>query len=119
MEDSILVSVKSKIGMLDDYNEFDNDIIDYINSVFMILKQIGVGPKEGFSIDDETAKWSDFIPDPNRKAELQGVKTYVYQKTKLIFDPPQSSALLESLKQSISEFEWRLNVEADTSDGES
>lgn len=118
MEDSILTSVKSKIGMLEDYTEFDNDIVDYINSVFMILKQLGVGPKEGFSITDSSTTWDEFISEPNRKAELQGVKTYIYQKTKLIFDPPQSSALLEALKQSIAEFEWRLNLEAESSDNE-
>ena len=115
MEDSILTSVKSKIGMLEDYTEFDNDVIDYINSVFMILKQLGVGPSNGFSIKDESNKWSEFISEPERQAELQGVKTYIYQKTKLIFDPPQSSALIEALKQSIAEFEWRLNVEAESS----
>lgn len=115
MEDSILTSVKSKIGMLEDYTEFDNDIIDYINSVFMILKQLGVGPSNGFAIKDESNKWSEFISEPERQAELQGVKTYIYQKTKLIFDPPQSSALIEALKQSIAEFEWRLNVEAESS----
>ena len=115
MEDSILTSVKSKIGMLEDYTEFDNDIIDYINSVFMILKQLGVGPSNGFAIQDASDKWSEFISEPERQAELQGVKTYIYQKTKLIFDPPQSSALIEALKQSIAEFEWRLNVEAESS----
>lgn len=113
MEDSILTSVKSKIGMLSDYNEFDNDIIDHINSAFMVLKQLGVGPKEGFSIEDDSATWNDFISDPNQKVILQGVKTYIYQKVRLIFDPPQSSSLLEALKQSISEFEWRLNVESE------
>lgn len=101
--------------MLNDYTEFDNDIIDYINSVFMILKQLGVGPTEGFSIQDSSTTWKQFISDPNRSAELQGVKTYIYQKTRLIFDPPQSSALIEALKQSIAEFEWRLNVEAESS----
>ena len=116
MEDSILTSVKSKIGMLEDYTEFDNDIIDYINSVFMILKQLGVGPSNGFAIKDSSTKWNEFISDENRASELQGVKTYIYQKTRLIFDPPQSSALLEALKQSIAEFEWRLNVEAESSD---
>lgn len=110
MDESILSSVKSKIGMLDEYTEFDGPIIDYINSVFMVLKQIGVGPTEGFYIKDATAVWTDFMDE---SAELNGVKTYVGQKAKLMFDPPQSSALLQALKESIAEFEWRLNIAVD------
>ena len=111
MSDSILTSVKKLLGITEEYTHFDPDIIMHINSVFMILSQLGVGPANGFSISDATAVWSDFLPDG---ANLQAVKSYVYQKVKLLFDPPQSSAVLDAIKQSVSEFEWRLNVEAES-----
>ena len=111
MPDSILTSIKKLLGITEEYTHFDPDIIMHINSVFMILSQLGVGPANGFSISDATAVWSDFLPDG---ANLQAVKSYVYQKVKLLFDPPQSSAVLDAMKQSVSEFEWRLNVEAES-----
>lgn len=111
MPDSILTSIKKLLGITEEYTHFDPDIIMHINSVFMILSQLGVGPANGFSISDATAVWSDFLPDG---ANLQAVKSYLYQKVKLLFDPPQSSAVLDAMKQSVSEFEWRLNVEAES-----
>lgn len=110
--DSILKSVKKMLGMTEEYTVFDPDIVMHINSVFFILSQMGVGPKEGFSIEDETAKWEDFIPCG---ASLEAVKTYVYLKVRLMFDPPQSSVLTESINRQISEMEWRLNVAVDPS----
>lgn len=110
--DSILKSVKKMLGMTEEYTVFDPDIVIHINSVFFILSQMGVGPKEGFSIEDETAKWEDFIPCG---ASLEAVKTYVYLKVRLMFDPPQSSVLTESINRQISEIEWRLNVAVDPS----
>lgn len=110
--DSILKSVKKMLGMTEEYTVFDPDIVMHINSVFFILSQMGVGPKEGFSIEDETAKWEDFIPCG---ASLEAVKTYVYLKVRLMFDPPQSSVLTESINRQISEIEWRLNVAVDPS----
>ena len=111
MTNSILTSIKKLLGITEEYTHFDPDIIMHINSVFMVLSQLGVGPVSGFSISDATAVWSDFLPDG---ANLQAVKSYVYQKVKLLFDPPQSSAVLDAMKQSVSEFEWRLNVEAES-----
>ena len=111
MTNSILTSIKKLLGITEEYTHFDPDIIMHINSVFMVLSQLGVGPTSGFSISDATAVWSDFLPDG---ANLQAVKSYVYQKVKLLFDPPQSSAVLDAMKQSIAEFEWRLNVEAES-----
>ena len=99
------------LGISEEYDHFDPDIIMHINSVFMILTQIGVGPSKGFSIEDDTAVWTDFIPD---SANIEAVKTYIYMKVKLIFDPPLSSAVMESMKAMISELEWRLNVAAET-----
>ena len=108
--ESILTSVKKMLGIPEDYEHFDADIIMHINSVFMILTQLGVGPAEGFTIMDEDAIWSDFIQD---KKTIESVKSYMYLKVRLLFDPPLSSAVLDSMNRLISELEWRLNVEAD------
>lgn len=110
METSILTSIKKLIGVPDDYSEFDEDIIMHINSVFLNLAQLGVGPKEGFSIEDDSAEWSDFIGD---SAQLQAVKSYMYLKVKLLFDPPLSSSVIDSMNRMIAELEWRLNVAVD------
>ena len=103
--ESILTSVKKQLGIAEDYEHFDSDLIISINSVFSVLNQLGVGPEEGYSISDANANWSDFLP-AGKKLEL--VKTYVYLKVKLIFDPPTSSAVMEAIKQNIAEQEWRI-----------
>lgn len=108
--ESILTSVKKMLGIPEDYEHFDADIIMHINSVFMILTQLGVGPAEGFTIMDEDAIWSDFIQD---KKTIESVKSYMYLKVRLLFDPPLSSAVLDSMNRLISELEWRLNVAVD------
>lgn len=109
--DSILTSIKKLLGIAEDYRHFDADIIMHINSVFSILTQLDVGPTEGFSIDDEHAKWSDFVSDANK---IQLVKSYVYLKVKMMFDPPTVSAVIESNNNLIKEYEWRLNVAAES-----
>ena len=109
--ESILTSIKKLLGIDEQYEHFDSDIVMHINSAFMILTQIGVGPSEGFSIKDKTDVWSDFIPNDHK---LESVKSYVYMKVKLLFDPPLSSTVMESMNRMISEFEWRLNVQAET-----
>ena len=108
--ESILTSIKKLLGIEEEYEHFDQDIIIHINSVFMILNQLGVGPSTGFTIKDETAMWTDFISDITK---VEAIKTYVYLKVKLIFDPPLSSAVMESIKQQISELEFRLMVAAE------
>lgn len=110
METSILTSIKKLLGVAEDYAEFDEDIITHINSVFLNLTQLGVGPEEGFMIENDTAVWEDFIND---SVQLQAVKTYVYLKVKLLFDPPLSSSVTESINRMIAELEWRLNVAVD------
>ena len=110
METSILTSIKKMLGVAEDYTEFDEDIITHINSVFLNLTQLGVGPEEGFMIQDDTTVWEDFIDDSIR---LQAVKTYMYLKVKLLFDPPLSSSVTESFTRMIAELEWRLNVAVD------
>lgn len=108
---SILTSIKKLLGIEEEYEHFDQDITMHINSVFMILNQLGVGPSGGFVIKDKTTEWTDFISDI---VKVEAVKTYVYLKVKLLFDPPLSSAVMESIKQQITELEWRLNVAAET-----
>lgn len=105
--ESILTSVKKMLGITEDYTHFDADIIIHINSVFSILTQLGVGPAEGFLIHDARSVWSDFLEE-DTKIEL--VKSYMYLKVKLLFDPPLSSAVIESSNRMISEYEWRLNL---------
>lgn len=111
--ESILTSIKKLLGIAEDYNQFDPDLIMHINSVFSILNQLGVGPSEGFSISDSYAVWDDFIPD-NPKQNL--VKSYIYLKVRLLFDPPLTSAVIESINKQINECEWRLNVIAETTE---
>lgn len=111
--DSILTSIKKMLGIVEEYEHFDADLIMHINSVLSILTQLGVGPSEGFRIDDKTAMWSDFIP---ANSNLESIKSYVYMKVKLLFDPPASSAAMESMNRLISELEWRINITVDPSD---
>jgi hypothetical protein len=107
MDTSILNSTKKILGIAEDYTAFDYDIITHINTVFATLTQIGIGPPDGFMIEDETAIWSDFIAEDPR---FNAIRTYVFLKVKMMFDPPQTSYMIESLERQITEFEWRLNV---------
>jgi len=109
---SILITIKELLGSMAEYEAFDHELIAYINSVFLVLKQLGVGPSEGFAITGDAETWTEFIPD--NKLIRESVKAYVSNKAKLQFDPPTSSALLEALKRNVDEFEWRLNVEAES-----
>lgn len=108
--ESILTSVKKMLGITKEYEHFDQDIIMHINSVFMILNQIGVGPEKCFYIEDELTTWGDFLGDPT---DLQMVKSYMYLKVRLLFDPPASSVVMECMKQMASEMECRLNMAVD------
>lgn len=105
--ESILTSIKKLLGIEEEYEHFDVDIIIHINSTFSILNQIGVGPENGFTITDKSATWDQYSPDV---LSVELVKQFVYLKVKLIFDPPLSSAVMEAIKQTISELEWRLST---------
>ena len=109
--ESILTSIKKLLGIAEDYEHFDQDIVMHINTVLAILTQLGVGPETGFSIADKSTKWNEFI---SNKLYYEPVKTYVYLKVKLLFDPPQSSIVLEATNRMISELEFRLNAAAET-----
>lgn len=108
--DSILTSVKKMLGIMEEYEHFDTDLIMHINTVLSILTQLGVGPSEGFAIEDKSATWSDFV-SPN--SGLDAVKSFVYLKVRLLFDPPLSSGVMESINRMIGELEWRLKVAAE------
>lgn len=106
--DSILTTVKKLIGITEDYTHFDQDIIVHINSAFSTLNQLGVGPENGFRIFGSEETWDSFSSDP---ILIEWVKTYVYLKTRIVFDSSSmSSHVLESIKQTISELEFRMNV---------
>lgn len=109
--ESILTSTKKLLGIAEDYEHFDTDIIMHINSVFMTLTQLGVGPEQGFMIQDEEAVWEDFLQG---NTNLEAVKSYMYLKVKLLFDSSSlSSSVIESMNRMIAEFEWRLNAAAE------
>lgn len=108
--ESILTSIKKLLGVSEDYDQFDSDIIMHINSVFSILTQLGVGPSEGYSIDGKYETWDDFVTNDPR---LSAIKSYMYLKVRMLFDPPASSALIEAMNRQISELEWRLLVTVD------
>ena len=107
MMDSILTSVKKLLGVGEEYTHFDDDIIMHINSVIFILTQIGIGPEEGFSITSKDQTWNDFLQG---RINIESVKSYVYLKVRLLFDPPSNSFLVEAIERQISEYEWRLNI---------
>ena len=105
--ESILTSIKKMLGIEESYEHFDMDIIMHINSAFFSLTQIGVGPTDGFSISDDSETWDQFIPENQR---IEAVKSYVYAKVRLIFDPPTNSSLIKLLESQIAEYEWRLSL---------
>lgn len=107
--DSILVTVKKMLGMASDYTAFDMDITIHINTVLASLVQMGIGPVTGFAISGIDQKWSDFVG--SETLLIQQVKTYVYAKVKLIFDPPSNGNMLEALKSAAAEAEWRIHLE--------
>lgn len=106
MAQSILSSVKKILGIADSDTSFDIDVLLHINSVFSILDQIGIGPTGGFMIEDSTTTWDAFITDKRQNS----VKTYVYLRVRLLFDPPNTSFVIDSMNKQIAELEWRLNV---------
>ena len=112
--DSILDSVKKNLGIPEEYTVFDPDIIMHINSAFFVLSQLGVGPEKGFSISSKYNTWDLYITNDEN---LEAVKTYVYLKVRVTFDPPSSSFVLTSMENQIKELEWRLNVAVDRGEG--
>ena len=108
--DSVLDSIKKVLGDNPGFEYFNPDIIMQINTFFTVLTQIGVGPKEGVFITDNTTTWSDLF---GTDARLNSIKTYIFSRVKLLFNPSQNSSYNEILKDTIKELEWRLNVQCD------
>lgn len=107
MEESILLSTKKIVGVAEEYTAFDLDIITHINTALSTLTQLGVGPAEGFTIDDASELWHDFIEDDK---QYHSVKSYVFLRVRQLFDPPTTSYLIAAFDRQIEELEWRLNV---------
>ena len=105
MDDSILDTVKKMLGLTSDYTAFDTDIIIHINTVFSNLSQMGIGPEEGFMIEDSSTQWSEFIGDDKL---LNNVRSYMYLKVRLLFDPPANAAIKEAFDNQINELEYRM-----------
>lgn len=111
--ESILTSIKKLLGISEDDTNFDLDVIIHINAAFTRLRQLGVGPNTGFRISDDSLTWRDYIPEEDLRFE--SVKTYVYLKVKLVFDAQTlSAAMISTIKETIKELEWELNVDAET-----
>lgn len=109
MIDSILSSVKKKLGILEDYTHFDEEIILDINTSFMTLNQLGIGPEEPFMITGATEIWDDFIED----GPIEAVKSYIPLKVRLLFDPPQQSFMVSNIQEQLKELEFRMMVQAE------
>lgn len=103
---SILDDVKKVLGLDTEYTVFDKDLIIHINTVFMILNQIGVGPYDGFTINDNSTTWTEYVNDD----KLEAIKTYIYLRVRLLFDPPTNSFLITAMESQMREIEWRLNL---------
>lgn len=106
VQDSILDTTKKMLGFDWDYTAFDLDIITHINSVFFTLQQLGVGPSTGFFIEDNTKTWAEFAAEEH----ISAVKSYMYLKVRIIFDPPANSFTQDAMNKQATEYEWRLNA---------
>jgi hypothetical protein len=113
--DSILNSIKKLLGIAADEASFDADVMMHINDTFATLNDLGVGPDEGFRIEDETSTWDEFLPISDKN--FNRLPTYVYLKVKIVFDPTLSSSVLAAHERRIAELESRLTMTAETSEG--
>lgn len=109
--ESILTSIKMDLGLTEEQTHFDTQILACINSTLMTLNQIGIGPEEGFSISGKFDTWEQFLG--STMPYLEGVKTYVYYRVKLDFDPPQSAAQIAAMERAADRLEWRLTTQAE------
>lgn len=110
MEESILITIKKKLGLAEDYDAFDTDVITNINSSMFTLMQIGVKPKTGFRITGDSETWKDYV---GNRTDLEGIVDYIYIKARIVFDPPSSAAALTALKEEAAALEWRIQVQVD------
>ena len=113
MSDSILISVKKVLGLDSGYTAFDQDVIMHINSALSILTQLGIGQDVGYQIVDETGTWDDVIEG---NLLLNTVKSYVYLRVRMLFDPPNTSFVLSAMQEQLKELEWRISVQRESTD---
>lgn len=110
---SILNSIKKPLGLAEDYTAYDEELIIHINGVFLTLCELGVGPSEGFAISTQNDDCDDF-KTPEDTNLMEWLPSYMYLRVRLVFDPPTSAFTTESFQNRIKEYEWRLNVQAET-----
>lgn len=115
-DDSILTSVKKVLGIPSDYEHFDLDILLHLNTVMSILNQLGVGPEEGFIVEDDSTTWSDLFDGDIDTNKMMYVKSYVCLRVRLLFDPPTSSGAIDAMERQMRELEWRITVTRDPRD---
>lgn len=106
MERSILKSVKKNLGLEEGYDVFDGEVLTHMNTAFSTLSQLGIGPPGGLYVEDDSTEWDAIITSP----ELNSIKTYVYLRVRLLFDPPSISYVLTAFEHQLQELEWRLNT---------
>lgn len=111
-KESILTSMKKLLGIVPEYDVFDDQILLYVNSAFSTLHQLGIGPEEGFEIVDDSTTWDDLITEPR----FNFIKAYIGMKVHVMFDPPSSSFALDALSKQIQEYEWRIIAEKENGD---
>lgn len=110
-KESILNSTKKLLGIFSSVDAFDTELILHINSVLSALVQMGIGPSEGYAITNAENTWSEFLGNDKR---LESVKTYVFMRVRLLFDPPSNSSVIQAYENQIKEFEWRNYIVKDT-----
>lgn len=115
-DDSILTSVKKVLGIPSDYEHFDRDILLHLNTVMSILNQLGVGPEEGFIVENDSTLWSDLFDGDIDTNKMMYVKSYVCLRVRLLFDPPTSSGAIDAMERQMRELEWRITVTRDPRD---
>jgi len=115
-DDSILTSVKKVLGIPSYYDHFDRDILLHLNTVMSILNQLGVGPEEGFIVEDDSTTWSDLFDGDIDTNKMMYVKSYVCLRVRLLFDPPTSSGAIDAMERQMRELEWRITVTRDPRD---
>lgn len=110
MTESILDSIKKLLGLAKEYTAFDADVLMHINSVIMIIRQLGIGPE--FAVEDDTTTWAEYLGDDATTTQYNAIKSYIYLKVRKLFDPPTNGTVMASLDKMIDEFEYRLYAEA-------
>lgn len=111
LETSILKSTKKILGLSDENTAFDQDVITHINAVFFSLYQLGIGPDDGFAIQDDSEEWEAFVGDDTSVPAFNAIQSYVYLRVRLLFDPPGTPHHISAMKDQITEFEYRLKMD--------